>query len=168
MSSARRWASCPPSARPRIPSPIPSRSSCPTRCCSLPRHWAGGARGLGLLRLRTQLADRAHRTLRRRGADAAAVQHEIPRRLHPVLPRIERPQLLLDAVGSLPGEAEPGGDALDVAVDGDRWNPKGVPEDDRCGLATDASEDRKSTRLNSSHGYISYPVFCLKKKKYTG
>src|SRR5687768_18172399 len=28
---------------------------------------------------------------------------------------------------------------------------------------TDA--DRKSTRLNSSHGYISYAVFCLKKKK---
>src|SRR2546422_1861149 len=26
-------------------------------------------------------------------------------------------------------------------------------------------EDRKSTRLNSSHGYISYAVFCLKKKK---
>src|SRR5687768_17865177 len=30
----------------------------------------------------------------------------------------------------------------------------------------DASKvDRKSTRLNSSHGYISYAVFCLKKKK---
>src|SRR5687768_17702651 len=29
----------------------------------------------------------------------------------------------------------------------------------RCAL------DRKSTRLNSSHGYISYAVFCLKKKK---
>src|SRR5687768_18003389 len=34
-------------------------------------------------------------------------------------------------------------------------------------------EDRKSTRLNSSHGYISYAVFCLKKKNknkkiYTG
>src|SRR2546429_5721924 len=27
------------------------------------------------------------------------------------------------------------------------------------------STDRKSTRLNSSHGYISYAVFCLKKKK---
>src|SRR2546422_4154963 len=27
-----------------------------------------------------------------------------------------------------------------------------------------ASLDRKSTRLNSSHGYISYAVFCLKKK----
>src|SRR2546422_3084185 len=28
-----------------------------------------------------------------------------------------------------------------------------------------AERDRKSTRLNSSHGYISYAVFCLKKKK---
>src|SRR2546429_6662266 len=28
-----------------------------------------------------------------------------------------------------------------------------------------AISDRKSTRLNSSHGYISYAVFCLKKKK---
>src|SRR2546422_2872245 len=27
-----------------------------------------------------------------------------------------------------------------------------------------AGRDRKSTRLNSSHGYISYAVFCLKKK----
>src|SRR2546422_9423434 len=30
-----------------------------------------------------------------------------------------------------------------------------------------AAGDRKSTRLNSSHGYISYAVFCLKKKKKT-
>src|SRR6266436_9302421 len=30
---------------------------------------------------------------------------------------------------------------------------------------TPAPRDRKSTRLNSSHGYISYAVFCLKKKK---
>src|SRR2546422_8533557 len=30
-----------------------------------------------------------------------------------------------------------------------------------------ARRDRKSTRLNSSHGYISYAVFCLKKKKST-
>src|SRR5687768_17650808 len=30
---------------------------------------------------------------------------------------------------------------------------------------TPAGRDRKSTRLNSSHGYISYAVFCLKKKK---
>src|SRR2546422_4781543 len=33
------------------------------------------------------------------------------------------------------------------------------------GPGTSWSLDRKSTRLNSSHGYISYAVFCLKKKK---
>src|SRR2546429_4570299 len=41
----------------------------------------------------------------------------------------------------------------------------------RCGvtprlLHSRTEGDRKSTRLNSSHGYISYAVFCLKKKKY--
>src|SRR2546422_8468025 len=34
-----------------------------------------------------------------------------------------------------------------------------------CALLAEEG-DRKSTRLNSSHGYISYAVFCLKKKKY--
>src|SRR3989449_3814628 len=34
-------------------------------------------------------------------------------------------------------------------------------------LPRDAGGDRKSTRLNSSHGYISYAVFCLKKKMIT-
>src|SRR5256884_1542888 len=33
------------------------------------------------------------------------------------------------------------------------------------GLVDLGAVDRKSTRLNSSHGYISYAVFCLKKKK---
>src|SRR5687768_5887067 len=33
------------------------------------------------------------------------------------------------------------------------------------GPVIDHTLDRKSTRLNSSHGYISYAVFCLKKKK---
>src|SRR5205809_2045727 len=31
-------------------------------------------------------------------------------------------------------------------------------------IGDELAEDRKSTRLNSSHGYISYAVFCLKKK----
>src|SRR2546427_4716901 len=38
--------------------------------------------------------------------------------------------------------------------------PVGVP-----GPAAQGSQDRKSTRLNSSHSQISYAVFCLKKKK---
>src|SRR2546422_5970748 len=33
-------------------------------------------------------------------------------------------------------------------------------------LREGTKRDRKSTRLNSSHGYISYAVFCLKKKKH--
>src|SRR5688572_31630639 len=33
------------------------------------------------------------------------------------------------------------------------------------GQALEATPDRKSTRLNSSHSQISYAVFCLKKKK---
>src|SRR2546422_4900535 len=40
--------------------------------------------------------------------------------------------------------------------------PTGVPRIDR---RVRIWTDRKSTRLNSSHGYISYAVFCLKKKK---
>src|SRR2546422_3478812 len=35
------------------------------------------------------------------------------------------------------------------------------------GVQPQRARDRKSTRLNSSHGYISYAVFCLKKKKKT-
>src|SRR3712207_7910542 len=35
------------------------------------------------------------------------------------------------------------------------------------GAAINGDEDRKSTRLNSSHANISYAVFCLKKKKKT-
>src|SRR2546422_7953229 len=46
-----------------------------------------------------------------------------------------------------------------------------VAEAQRRSKANESAEvelpngDRKSTRLNSSHGYISYAVFCLKKKK---
>src|SRR2546422_7033604 len=41
--------------------------------------------------------------------------------------------------------------------------PGGVPSG--MGGRNRSDRDRKSTRLNSSHGYISYAVFCLKKKK---
>src|SRR2546422_7742432 len=42
-----------------------------------------------------------------------------------------------------------------------------VPEskEEGPGALRPGPSDRKSTRLNSSHGYISYAVFCLKKKK---
>src|SRR2546422_869136 len=49
----------------------------------------------------------------------------------------------------------------------DAHNLLGIVMDQR-GKTTEAEreyQDRKSTRLNSSHGYISYAVFCLKKKK---
>src|SRR2546429_9256806 len=39
-----------------------------------------------------------------------------------------------------------------------------VLADEPVRRAAAAGPDRKSTRLNSSHGYISYAVFCLKKK----
>src|SRR2546429_6989775 len=46
-----------------------------------------------------------------------------------------------------------------------RRDPK-VPPGPRPALRpAQPTRDRKSTRLNSSHGYISYAVFCLKKKK---
>src|SRR5256885_8797457 len=40
-----------------------------------------------------------------------------------------------------------------------------VSDDEVVGLAKTRGQDRKSTRLNSSHLVISYAVFCLKKKK---
>src|SRR5687768_18266406 len=45
----------------------------------------------------------------------------------------------------------------------DPADPAGVQR--RPALRIGDRSDRKSTRLNSSHGYISYAVFCLKKKK---
>src|SRR2546422_6666931 len=43
--------------------------------------------------------------------------------------------------------------------------PRADPREDAARAVHD--RDRKSTRLNSSHGYISYAVFCLKKKNKT-
>src|SRR5207245_3775814 len=50
----------------------------------------------------------------------------------------------------------------------DRRSPRAPPGDDGRDdhhREPDEAGDRKSTRLNSSHGSISYAVFCLKKKK---
>src|SRR3989449_5842773 len=50
--------------------------------------------------------------------------------------------------------------------DWDAWAPcRPVPAAPPGGEWPGLTRDRKSTRLNSSHGYISYAVFCLKKKK---
>src|SRR2546422_10452750 len=49
-----------------------------------------------------------------------------------------------------------------------RWAVKNDPSTPPVDASAIQAElkDRKSTRLNSSHGYISYAVFCLKKKIY--
>src|SRR2546427_8527194 len=62
----------------------------------------------------------------------------------------------LRALGGAPaGAAEPPVDGEQAAAHGlHRWQQ-----------GYDLHEDRKSTRLNSSHSQISYAVFCLKKKK---
>src|SRR5438105_11930987 len=52
-------------------------------------------------------------------------------------------------------------DGVDRLKKGDDF--RGIAED---GLRAASHQDRKSTRLNSSHEWISYAVFCLKKKKY--
>src|SRR2546422_7065843 len=44
-----------------------------------------------------------------------------------------------------------------------RWARR-EPSSRSAHVRTQIARDRKSTRLNSSHGYISYAVFCLKKK----
>src|SRR2546422_7898749 len=54
------------------------------------------------------------------------------------------------------------------ATGSDRWAAPGLRRNMpmtacRVEVVKDTA-DRKSTRLNSSHGYISYAVFCLKKK----
>src|SRR2546422_3532257 len=59
------------------------------------------------------------------------------------------------------------GEPFVALAPGSIWGSKRWPYYDAVAerLAERAAIDRKSTRLNSSHGYISYAVFCLKKKK---
>src|SRR2546422_6300489 len=61
-------------------------------------------------------------------------------------------------------EALPRGWARAGPGDEARQQHAGPGEHGRAGRGA-RDGDRKSTRLNSSHGYISYAVFCLKKKK---
>src|SRR5687768_13372238 len=69
-------------------------------------------------------------------------------------------------------EPPPSRDVAPVEDEYSRLRNMASDEIERMGLLPDihfdydsADLDRKSTRLNSSHGYISYAVFCLKKKK---
>src|SRR3712207_7849707 len=67
-------------------------------------------------------------------------------------------------VGAL-GDVVAGGEAV-AADDGDHHDaPHAGLRGGRLQVARGRHEDRKSTRLNSSHANISYAVFCLKKKK---
>src|SRR2546422_1716713 len=52
-----------------------------------------------------------------------------------------------------------------AAADSCRLAPSTEAAVQAAGADRLTARDRKSTRLNSSHGYISYAVFCLKKKK---
>src|SRR2546422_5282333 len=56
--------------------------------------------------------------------------------------------------------------AVELAKLREKMKPVIAKHSELVGAETvSALQDRKSTRLNSSHGYISYAVFCLKKKK---
>src|SRR3712207_7608783 len=70
-----------------------------------------------------------------------------------------------DAVDSGPDTGLDSGSGPDGEQPADlaHTDPDESDASDRDGL----SEDRKSTRLNSSHANISYAVFCLKKKQHT-
>src|SRR2546429_3230096 len=63
-------------------------------------------------------------------------------------------------IPSSPGQTVPKGALAPMCTD---VLPGSFPVFGDLGLSV--LRDRKSTRLNSSHGYISYAVFCLKKKK---
>src|SRR2546422_2564204 len=85
-----------------------------------------------------------------------------------LLPAAERGAVILEQQGK----------SVAQAVAGGGWRSRGrpapnarsSPPGNRASAARGRrfpGGDRKSTRLNSSHGYISYAVFCLKKKKKT-
>src|SRR5438309_7112485 len=86
--------------------------------------------------------------------------------LHDALPISRRPgcQHAPDHRPVPPGLAGPGGNALAGEPAGQAGDGSAV-----VGVAAEhlRYQDRKSTRLNSSHSSISYAVFCLKKKKKT-
>src|SRR2546422_1288348 len=85
---------------------------------------------------------------RARTTNGLGVAHRVGRRL---------------ACRGLAGEPDPEGCRAGESVAWRAFGPvSGAPV---YAAAFPEHQDRKSTRLNSSHGYISYAVFCLKKKK---
>src|SRR5687768_18364683 len=82
----------------------------------------------------------------------------------------QRPQVRI--LSGAPGLTARDPDKLDADPAGRPAQPDtlprsaGIEHDHLFALRRDVNDrDRKSTRLNSSHGYISYAVFCLQKKK---
>src|SRR2546422_7062432 len=111
-----------------------------------------------------------------------------PERDSPLRPYFTREEIQAAIARGISPDAFPDHTGSKVAVvpQGEGYRcPAFQPETGRCGIYEDRpldcrlypvavmwdrenAEDRKSTRLNSSHGYISYAVFCLKKKKKNG
>src|SRR3712207_7378255 len=75
------------------------------------------------------------------------------------------PYTTLFRSGAPGGERLAAQDRLGAPVDGERVRVGARERERRHPGQPPAGEDRKSTRLNSSHANISYAVFCLKKKK---
>src|SRR5207245_5813374 len=91
--------------------------------------------------------------------------------LHDALPISQQrfePDLVVRVGKKIDQPRHPSARLLRVAVHGIPFRAA-VPLQRRHGVShvrrLDVLPDRKSTRLNSSHGSISYAVFCLKKKK---
>src|SRR5690625_6182779 len=79
-----------------------------------------------------------------------------------------RPELLGELRGTGEAEAVELGAGLEPAGGMGAGDPAGADDADaQGGRGVRVGQDRKSTRLNSSHVAISYAVFCLKKKKQT-
>src|SRR2546422_6343993 len=72
-------------------------------------------------------------------------------------PDAEKKPERVDLIALTHGHTDHVGETVELAKQFD-----GLPHVVRVSVR---ERDRKSTRLNSSHGYISYAVFCLKKKK---
>src|SRR5690349_24723494 len=85
--------------------------------------------------------------------------------LHDALPISDRPQVLSGAQ-DVAGLSQTASEDLFKLRE---QRPEGMEfcEAGLTGQERDGFQDRKSTRLNSSHVEISYAVFCLKKKKVT-
>src|SRR5206468_4946357 len=84
---------------------------------------------------------------------AARALHSFPTRRSSDLALVSAS--LFDAVNGIDGRLQP----IHVEADAPRYASERA-----AAVQAARSEDRKSTRLNSSHDQISYAVFCLKKK----